>query len=144
MLKSFLLLSAAFLISIILIPTLGGSLQPSAQTPSASGARNAAKQASAEAQAKAKKLYAQECAMCHGDNGNGQTDLAKSMGLTVPNFTDPKVLAAKQDQELFDAVRKGTEKMPAEAEGRVGNTELWNIIALLREMPKSQPQAPAQ
>ena len=32
-----------------------------------------------ESQAKAKSLYQMDCAMCHGDNGNGKTDLATSM-----------------------------------------------------------------
>jgi len=44
--------------------------------------------------------------MCHGDNGNGKTDLARDMQLTLADWTDPKALSVKSDQELFDAIRK--------------------------------------
>src|SRR5579863_8800587 len=46
-----------------------------------------------ESQAKAKSLYRMDCAMCHGDNGNGKTDLATSMELTLDDWTDQKALA---------------------------------------------------
>ena len=48
----------------------------------------------AESQAKAKKLYAMDCALCHGDDGDGKTDLAKDMQLTMIDWTDPKSLAS--------------------------------------------------
>ena len=63
---------------------------------------------------KAKKLYAIDCAVCHGATGDGKTDLAKDMNLTMPDWTDPKSLAGKSDQQLFDIIRKGKDKMPAE------------------------------
>lgn len=34
-------------------------------------------------QVAAKKLYLRDCTMCHGDNGNGQTDLARDMQLQL-------------------------------------------------------------
>jgi hypothetical protein len=33
--------------------------------------------------------------------------------------------------------------MPAEAEGRAGNNEVWHLILYIRSMSKSQPPAPA-
>src|SRR5271168_4540252 len=65
------------------------------------GAKGGAKMSpAAESLAKAKKLYAIDCAMCHGDNGNGQTDLAKDMELKLLDWTDPKSLSDKSDQDL--------------------------------------------
>ena len=61
----------------------------------------------AESQAKAKSLYQMDCAMCHGDNGNGKTDIATSMELTIDDWTDPKTLANKEDWELFNTIRNG-------------------------------------
>ena len=34
-----------------------------------------------------------DCALCHGDNGDGKTDVAKDMGLTLVDWTDPKTLS---------------------------------------------------
>jgi hypothetical protein len=64
------------------------------------------------------------------------------MKLTISDWTDPKSLAAKSDKELFDTIRNGKDKMPAEAEGRAKDEEVWALIHYLRAMAKDQP-APA-
>ena len=131
-----------------MLPTkvaLRPQLMPTTTTgaPAASGAKNTVKP-TPESQAKAKKLYDVDCSMCHGDNGNGQTDLAKSMELSLGDWTDAKTLAGKQDGELFDAIRKGKGKMPAEAEGRADDHMVWNLIIYLRNFSKPQPVTPAK
>jgi mono/diheme cytochrome c family protein len=90
----------------------------------------------AESQAKAKKLYEVDCAMCHGDNGNGKTDLASGMQLKLTDWTNPNTLEGKQDQELFTVIRNGKDKMPPEAEGRAKNDEVWNLVIYIRSMSK--------
>ena len=76
--------------------------------------------------------------MCHGDNGDGKTDLAKSMGVVIPDFTDPKVWPAQSDGELFNIIRNGKgEKMPPEASGRASDALVWNLIIYIRGMSKS-------
>ena len=99
-------------------------------------AQDAAKnpvKATAASQADAKRLYNQDCAMCHGDNGNGQTELAKDMGLKRGDWSDAKTLAGRDDQELFNAIRNGKDKMPPEAEGRAKNDQVWNLILYIRK-----------
>jgi len=96
-----------------------------------------------EAVARAKKIYSVDCSMCHGDNGNGKTDLAKDMQLTLADWTDPSALAGKSDQELFDAIRKGKGKMPPEDVGRAKDDIVWGLIQYIRDMPKQAPPAPA-
>ena len=81
--------------------------------------------------------------MCHGDNGNGQTDLAKDMQLKLQNWTDPNALAGKTDQELFNVIRNGMDKMPPEAVGRAKDNEVWNLIIYIRKMSQSPAAAPA-
>ena len=100
----------------------------------------------AESQAKAKGLYQIDCSMCHGDNGNGKSDLATSMSLTLDDWTAPQTLAGKQDGELFNIIRNGKDKMPPEAEGRATDTEVWNLIIYIRSFskaPSSKPPAAA-
>jgi len=74
--------------------------------------------------------------MCHGDNGNGKTDVATSMALSLKDWTDAKSLASKSDQDLFNTIRKGTDKMPPEAEGRAKDDMVWNLIIYLRSFAK--------
>ena len=142
MLKPFLLLSAAslFVLSPALMQATGS--QDAAPAPAAShaGAPNPVKPTT-ETQAKAKGLYQIDCAMCHGDNGNGQTDLSKSMSLNIPDFTDAKVMSAKTDGDLFDIIRNGKDKMPPEASGRANDNIVWNLILFIRKMSGAQAAA---
>ena len=141
--KPFLVLSAATLL--VFAPALATGFRPQEATPAptAPAIKNPVKPTAAS-QEKAKKLYVVDCAMCHGSNGNGQTDLAKDMQLTLGDWTDPKTLADKPDQELFNAIRNGKDKMPAEAEGRAKSDEVWNLILYIRGFSKGQPVAPAK
>ena len=97
----------------------------------------------AESQAKAKSLYQIDCAICHGDNGNGKTDVAKSMGLTIDDWSDSKSLAGKEDWELFNVIRTGKGQMPSEPDGRAKDTDVWNLIIYIRSFSKGQSQAAA-
>lgn len=154
MLKSFLLLSAAILFAFTPMSSQGSKPQqttpdatpeqapPVASTPAAT-ATNPVKQ-TAEGLAKAKNIYQIDCSMCHGDNGNGKTDLAKSMGLSLLDFTDAKAMSGKLDGEMFIMIRNGKGQMPPEATGRANDTMVWNLIHYIRNMSKSQPPAPAQ
>ena len=146
MLKSFLLLSAAVLF--VLSTPLSQGSKPQQPTPEAApvSAPASAPAANAtnpvkptpEAQAKAKNIYQIDCAMCHGDNGNGKTDLAKSMGANVPDFTDAKAMSGKFDGEMFNIIRNGKDKMPPEAAGRANDNMVWNMIIYIRNMSKGQ------
>jgi cytochrome c5 len=140
MLKPFLLLSAAslFFASPALIPA--GGAQVTAPAASHAGVPNPVK-ATADSQAKAKAIYEIDCAMCHGDKGNGQTDLAKSMSLSNVDFTDPKNLEGKADGDLFDIIRNGKDKMPPEAAGRANDDTVWNLIIYIRKFAGAQPPA---
>jgi mono/diheme cytochrome c family protein len=113
--------------------------QEAARAPAA-GQVNPVKPAE-KSQARAKELYGQECSVCHGETGDGKTDLAKDMGLTLSDWTDPKTLAAKPDGDLFNVIRNGKDKMPAEPVGRAKDDEVRNLILYIRSLAKAQPAA---
>lgn len=162
MLKSLMLLSAAMLFAIAPASVSGrvaqaaapaqGSAQaaqapaPAAQPappvkgPVAVDAKNPVTPTSASL-AEAKAVYNRDCALCHGDNGNGKTDLATSMQLTMTDWTDPKSLAAKHDGELFNRIRVGDSKMPGEDAGRAKDAVVWNMILYIRSFSKSPASA---
>jgi len=142
MFKPFLLLSAVVLFEIAAAPSRALPPQathrkPAVKAPESSGPT--ATQAANQAREKAKKLYSIDCALCHGDSGDGKTDVAKDMQLTLADWTDPKSLAGKQDQELFDIIRKGKDKMPPEAQGRATDEEVKNLVLYIRSLARQQP-----
>jgi cytochrome c len=154
MLKSSLLFLAAVLLVVVCLPIRGRSPQQgtpapavSQQTPVAPAAptqpKNPVKQLNAESQAKAKQLYTIDCAMCHGDNGNGKTDLATSMSMTMDDWTNPAALANKTDADLFTIIRNGKDKMPPEAEGRAKDIDVWDLILYIRNFSKGAASTPA-
>jgi mono/diheme cytochrome c family protein len=83
----------------------------------------------------AKKLYAIDCAMCHGANGDGKGDLAGDMKPPLKDFTDPSVLKDVPDGELFYAIKNGKGMMPGEGE-RTKTDDVWNLAILVRSFSK--------
>ena len=137
MLKYLLVLSALILFGAAITPgpTPAQGRMPPQAAPTTPAATNPVKPTAAS-QERAKSLYARNCALCHGDNGNGKTDLAKDMELTLPDWTDPKALDATPDQALFSAIRMGKGKMPPEDESRAKDDEVWNLVIYIRGMSK--------
>jgi len=140
MLKPLLVFFAVILFEIAaLTPTSTLAAMGSSQEP-APASTNPVK-ATAVSQEKAKKIFTQDCAVCHGDTGNGKTDLAKDMNLTLLDWSDPKSLASKSDQQLYDLIRKGNDKMPPEDAGRAKDNEVWGLVTYIRAFSKNQPAA---
>lgn len=144
MLKPFLLISTLFL-----LPAIAPG--PAAVPATGLGAQESASpKPSAAMLEKAKKTYSVDCAMCHGDNGNGKTDLVKDMSLTLDDWTKPASLAGRTDQQLFDIIRNGKDKMPAEDASRSSDSEVHALIYYIRGFSKggaapadAAPGAPA-
>jgi mono/diheme cytochrome c family protein len=139
MLKSLLLVFATVLFGITGSSASGPAPQEATAAP-ASGVKNPVRPTE-KSLARAKELYGQDCAICHGETGDGKTELAKGMELTLGDWTDPKTLSDKPDGDLFSAIRNGKGKMPSEAEGRAKDSEVWNIILYIRSMGKQQAAA---
>ncbi len=76
-----------------------GVAAPSLAAPQAGTAPKASKPAGTAP--RVKELYKMDCALCHNENGDGKTDLAKGMELTLTDLGDPKTLEGKTDDQLF-------------------------------------------
>ena len=87
-----------------------------------------------ESMAKAKKTYAIDCAMCHGEKGDAKGELAADMK-NVTNFTAPDALKDRTDGELFYIIRKGKGEMPPEGE-RAKDDEVWGLVNYVRAFGK--------
>lgn len=95
----------------------------------------------AQSQARAKQIYGWDCALCHGDNGNGKGDVAVSQKLDVPDLRNAATLKPYSDGQLFYIIRNGKGKMPGEGP-RAKDDEVWNIIIYLHRMAGSPAAAP--
>jgi mono/diheme cytochrome c family protein len=88
-----------------------------------------------ESQAHAKKIYGYDCAMCHGEKGDGKGDVVSAMKLTMKDYTDPAALKDLTDGQLFLIIRNGKGQMPGEGE-RAKPDDVWNMVILIRAMAK--------
>lgn len=70
-----------------------------------------------------RQVYKEQCAYCHGDNGNG--DLPG-----MPNFQQGEGLM-QADQSLFASISQGRGSMPS-FEGLLDEQEILDVIAYLR------------
>ena len=139
MLKPLLIVSAVVLFGMTVSSASGPT--PQEQTPAQASSQKNPVKPTEKSQARAKEIYSVDCAICHGDNGSGKTDLAKGMQLKLEDWTDPNTLAAKSDGDLFKLIRSGKDKMPSEGTGRAKDDEVWNLILYIRGMSKGQPAA---
>jgi mono/diheme cytochrome c family protein len=90
-----------------------------------------------EGLAAARKLYKYDCAMCHGEQGDGKGELVDSMKLTLLDWRDPAALAGRTDGELFYIISEGRGKMVSEKE-RASDTLRWNLVNVVRSFSKKE------
>ena len=95
--------------------------------------------------AEGKKLYGFQCAMCHGEKGDGKTELAEAMKLNLKDYTNPDALKDLTDGALFYIMQKGKGKMPGQAD-RMSAHQEWILINYVRSLAKKpaeeKPAAP--
>jgi len=88
-----------------------------------------------ESLARGKKIYAYDCAVCHGKDGDGKGDMTDMKG--IPDFTDPATLKDRSDGELFYIIQKGKGEMPPEGD-RAKAEDIWNLVNYVRSFAKSK------
>jgi mono/diheme cytochrome c family protein len=88
-----------------------------------------------ESQAHVKKMYGYECAMCHGETGNGKGDLVGDMKLTLKDYTDPAALKDMTDGQIFYVIKNGKGQMPGEGD-RAKPEDIWNMVIYVRSLAK--------
>ena len=146
MLKPFLIVPA-----LLLVPAFCQQTPPAATPPPSTGAGQTPApipaewigkvnpvKPTAESQARAKQIYGWDCAMCHGENGDGKGDVAAEQKLTMHDFRDS--LKTLTDGEIFYIIHSGRGQMPAEGP-RAKTDEVWNLVIYLRRMSNTQQPA---
>ncbi|MBZ5542586.1 MAG: c-type cytochrome [Acidobacteriia bacterium] len=86
-----------------------------------------------------KKIYTTQCAMCHGEKGDGKGEVVEEMKLNPPDFTKPEVLSKRTDGDLFAIIGGGSELMPGQGK-RLTDTHKWNLVNYLRSLSGKSPE----
>ena len=86
-----------------------------------------------------KKIFGTQCALCHGEKGDGTGELAADMKLNLPDFTKPDTL---KDRVRRRAVRdhRNWEGPHAVAGSRLTETHRWNLVNYLRALSGKVPE----
>lgn len=85
-----------------------------------------------------KKIYETQCAMCHGEKGDGKGEMVEEMKINPPDFTKPETLAKRTDGELFTIIQVGNTTMPAQGE-RMRDLHKWEVVNYLRSLSGKTP-----
>src|SRR5437870_4795663 len=83
-----------------------------------------------------KRAYDTNCASCHGNKAQGAVKagvvisiIQETGGKQPPDLTDNQWDHGSSDGEIFTAIKKGVPPtMMAGWEGRLSDTEIWNIV----------------
>jgi mono/diheme cytochrome c family protein len=79
-------------------------------------------------------MYGIDCALCHGDKGDGKGDLGADYK-NIPDFTNSDALKNRTDGELFYVTRNGKGDMPPE-DNRAKDDDIWNMVNYVRAFAK--------
>jgi mono/diheme cytochrome c family protein len=108
---------------------------PEYKIPPEAAAKENPVKPTAESLAKGKKMYGMDCAMCHGEKGDGKGDMGSDYK-NMPDFTNPDTLKNRTDGELFYITRNGKgDDMPPE-DNRAKDDDIWNMVNLIRSFAK--------
>src|SRR5277367_4849978 len=133
MLRPLLLCSSSLLVAFVSAAPLDQPASPAPSGPATTQANPV--KPTPESQAHAKKVWGYDCALCHGEKGDGKGDVADPMKLTLKDYTKPDSLKDMTDGQMYDIILKGKGQMPGE-EGRAKPDDIWNMVILVRNMSK--------
>ncbi len=97
--------------------------------------------APAEAIARGKELYQENCAGCHGESGKG--DGTQASAASMSDFTDPAAMSGKSTASFFDAITSGIPPaMPGYAD-KLAEQDRWALAEYVRWLSFSSAGGPA-
>lgn len=87
-----------------------------------------------------RRVYARECASCHGPDGRADTAVAKVLNPPPRNFSDPVVMARLDDGRIYMAIYRGR---PGTAMGGHGEllapAEIIDVMRYIRTLVQPLP-----
>src|SRR5207247_7554149 len=94
----------------------------------------------------ARAHFADHCAVCHGNDGRGESGMGKQMYPKTPNM---RLIATQQlsDGELFSIIENGVRLtgMPGFGSGTAESAAgSWTLVHFIRHLPKVTPEEIAE
>lgn len=86
--------------------------------------------------------YADHCAVCHANDGSGETELGRGLYPKAPDMRRPETQSLT-DGELFYIIENGVRLtgMPAWSTGTPdGVQSTWHLVHFIRELPRLRPE----
>jgi mono/diheme cytochrome c family protein len=88
-----------------------------------------------------KKLYASNCASCHGDTGLGDGRGGKQLTPPPANLTDETWLHGSTDGDLFVVIRDGVKQTGMKPFGsRMTPHQMWDVVNFVRSIGPNSPR----
>jgi len=87
--------------------------------------------------AAARAHWADHCAICHANDGSGDTPIGKNLYPRAPDMRGPDTQGLT-DGELYAVIENGIRLtgMPAWGTGGEQDHETWQLVTLIRHLPK--------
>jgi mono/diheme cytochrome c family protein len=90
-----------------------------------------------------KALYADKCAECHGEKGDGKGPQAETYSVAPSDFTDVQVMSEMTDGEIFWKITEGRRPMPG-FKRQFSDEQRWQLVNYLRTFSKPASPPPAK
>ena len=89
----------------------------------------------AESIAAGQKLYAKNCASCHGESGKGDGKMGAQLKPLPSNLTDAEWKHGSTDGEIFTVLRDGVKTTPMKSfKSKMTEHELWDVVNYVRSL----------
>ena len=87
--------------------------------------------------AEARAHFADHCAICHGNDGKGATEIGKNLYPKAPDMTAPATQTLS-DGEIFYIIKNGVRLtgMPAWGEDIHDDADSWKLVHFIRHLPQ--------
>jgi mono/diheme cytochrome c family protein len=116
-------------------PTTGGAHQH----PKAAKLKNPVA-ANAASIAAGQKLYAEQCAGCHGDTGLGDGTMGADLTPKPSNLADADWKHGATDGEMFTVIRDGVKGSGMKPyRGKLTTRQMWEVVNYTRSLGPKQP-----
>lgn len=94
---------------------------------------------SPEARARGRALFAQHCALCHGERADGRGVRREGLSTSPVDFTQRAWKADKTPIEVFESIRDGVPNRAMPAWRSLEDEALWDLTAYVLSVSEAAP-----
>jgi high-affinity iron transporter len=94
---------------------------------------------SPEARAHGRALFEQNCAICHGERGDGHGRRSAALSPRPPDFTSPEWHRSMTPRHAFFVIREGVRGTPMPSWKWLGEDDAWDLVAYVLSL--AEPSA---